>query len=364
MATHRATLLAAAGVDRFAYKEWSWPQVGASQVIGDDAKTYLLANRAGWFSYAVEDGAATIETPDYADSTRLSPTEREQTRKLLESTPDDSNPLPLQVPRVADAAALAALTGVHDGDLVYQLDTDVLYLRHSGAWVALRTALDAAAGTFAVPTVADAAGLAALGAVDDGTIVYQLDTDEYQIRLNGAWHVIATEAAFAAGALAIPAVADDAAKTALGAVDDGTIVYQTDTNVFYLRLGGAWKAILTEDDAVAHMTIAAALGAEAGNVIRATLMVSEAAGDVLCELLTGGCVAADPVAGQALDVVTGTALSDDVPGSNGSLLMQADAGSIVLDIIDKSALLAGDVWLKSTQISQPGKPLMTKVTFA
>lgn len=311
MATHRATLLAAAGVDRFAYKEWSWPQVGASQVIGDDAKTYLLANRAWWFSYAVEDGAAIIETPDYADSTRLSPTEREQTRKLLESTPDDSNPLPLQVPRVADAAALAALTGVHDGDLVYQLDTDVLYLRHSGAWVALRTALDAAAG-----------------------------------------------------ALAIPAVADDAAKTALGAVDDGTIVYQTDTNVFYLRLGGAWKAILTEDDAVAHMTIAAALGAEAGDVIRATLAVSEAAGDVLCELLTGGCVAADPVAGQALDVVTGTALSDDVPGSNGSLLMQADAGSIVLDITDKSAALVGDVWLKSTPISRPGKPLMTKVTFA
>lgn len=261
MASHSATLLAAAGVDRFAYKEWSWPRVGAVQIVGDDAKSYLETNRAGWFSFVVADAGATIETPDYADSTRLSPAEREQARKLLESTPDDSNPVPLQVPRVADAAALAALTGVNDGDLAYQLDTDVLYLRKDGAWKALRTADDAAAGSFAVPTVADAAALAALGAVADGTVVYQLDTDAYQIRANGAWQVISTAAALAAalaaGAFAAPTVADNAALVALGAVDDGTIVYQEDTDEYQIRVNGAWQVISTAAD----LTAAFAAGA-------------------------------------------------------------------------------------------------------
>lgn len=134
MASHIATLVAASGRTTFGYKGWLWPRVGSSQVIGDDAKTYLLANHAGWFEYEVADADATIETPNYVKTNRLSPSERRSARKILESDPDVA--APLQVPRVADAAARAALT-VHDGDLVYQLDNDKLYLRASGAWVAV-----------------------------------------------------------------------------------------------------------------------------------------------------------------------------------------------------------------------------------
>jgi len=131
MATYRATLLAAAGVERFNYKTWAWNSVGAAQVIGADAKTYLEASRDGWFSYAVEDADATIETPSYSDTTRLSPAEREEVRKWIESDPGVA--APLQIPRVDDAAARLALVP-DDGDKVYQLDTDAVWLYRDGSW--------------------------------------------------------------------------------------------------------------------------------------------------------------------------------------------------------------------------------------
>ncbi len=155
MASYSATLLAESGVTRFGYVAWFWPSVGSVQVIGDEAKTYLEAHRAGWFSYAVADADADIPTPSWASRRRLSPDERAEARRILTSDPDVAGPL--QIPRVADAAARTALTPVHDGDVCYQLDTHKFYIRAAGAWVIV-PALDGNLGTAATKDTGTTSG--------------------------------------------------------------------------------------------------------------------------------------------------------------------------------------------------------------
>lgn len=124
-------------------------------------------------------------------------------------------------------------------------------------------------------------------------------------------------------------------------------------------------------EALGYLVLAPVAAAEDGNhVIEVTITCTDhngdaiAAGLVQVELLDADLSAADDAA-QAFQAVTaGTVQSSTLPGSDVALLIQADAGQIVVEVKDKSEALAGDRYLRLTPVDRIGPVKLFKITFA
>ncbi len=118
----------------------------------------------------------------------------------------------------------------------------------------------------------------------------------------------------------------------------------------------------------ADLVLNVALADEADDARVATVTCVDSNGDavaaaeVFIELLDANATPAD-MATEAFNLTTGTANSGDLVDSNVAMRATADAGSLVVEIKDKSTALVGSLWLKLTPINRRGPARLIEVAF-
>lgn len=153
---------------------------------------------------------------------------------------------------LADAAALAALAGHREGDIAQVLDSDgnsreAFYVYDGAAWD--RISYDPVDHG----VVANAAALAALTSLEDGDFAQVTDADGSgreirYLRAGGAWEeVTAKSVAYTP--------ADAATHSAITTQRDGDTSTLGDSGVKYIHVGGAWQQVETHEDHALHQVM-------------------------------------------------------------------------------------------------------------
>lgn len=118
-----------------------------------------------------------------------------------------------------------------------------------------------------------------------------------------------------------------------------------------------------------RLNVAVAVAAEVDNARAVTLTCTNRAGDafatanVMIELLRADGRPID-TSQQTIDLTTGTAITTGSPNSNGQILAQASAGTIVVVVTDKSTSYEGTVYLRLTSRDALMAPKYQAVVFA
>lgn len=214
---------------------------------------------------------------------------------------------------------------------------------------------------FQVPTVADAAALAALTA-SEGDIAWQADTNVLYVYTGAAWTAVITAAALGTAPFQVPTVADAAALAALTA-SEGDLVWQADTDVMYVYTGVTWLAVLQSTDLNALNTfrtrarlITVSAAAEAAEAINVTVAVTDGAGTAVSGERVRVYISTDPeglIAVNAAAFVVADAGDGSIEDSDAGaavwicLLGGIATSTVVLSVTDQAA--TGDtlyVWVK------------------
>lgn len=128
---------------------------------------------------------------------------------------------------------------------------------------------------FQVPRVASAAVRTAITTPTEGLMVWQSDTNEIYVYTGAAWAMVPQSTA----PFQVPTVADNAAKAALTATE-GDVVWQADTNVLYVYDGASWVAV--SPPSTSHVRrVTVTVGAENLDTIAVTITVKDAEGNAI-----------------------------------------------------------------------------------